>query len=99
MGGKAGRKRAAGNREEEEAVQGRKAEATGPGGWAENKLSFWREAFMRTGKAAIGYSFSLSGTQFPAQQEEPERPGLTCCPSGSSGTSSAALALPSFSLM
>lgn len=32
----AGRKRAAGNREEEEAVQGRKAEATGQGGWANN---------------------------------------------------------------
>lgn len=32
VGGTAGRKRAAGNREEEEAVQGRKAEATGQGG-------------------------------------------------------------------
>lgn len=40
VGGKAGRKRAAGNREEEEAVQRRKAEARGPGGWTENKLSF-----------------------------------------------------------
>ena len=59
----AGRKRAAGNREEEEAVQGRQAEATGQGGWAEDKLQFSREAFTKTGKAAIKYSVSLSGTQ------------------------------------
>lgn len=32
VGGRAGRKRGAGNREEEEAVQGRGAEATGQGG-------------------------------------------------------------------
>lgn len=38
MGGRAGRKGGAGNREEEEAMQGRGAEATGQGGWAENKL-------------------------------------------------------------
>lgn len=27
---------------------------------------------MKTGKAAIAYGFSLSGTQSPGQQEEPE---------------------------
>lgn len=61
MGGTAGRKRAAGNREEEEAAQGRKAGATGQGGWAENKLQFRREAVTETGMAAptTGYSFSL----------------------------------------
>lgn len=69
MGGTAGRKRAAGSREEEEAAQGRKAQTTAQGGWAENKLQLRREAVTKTGKAAptIGYSFSLYGTQFPVQ--------------------------------
>lgn len=74
MGGRAGRKGGAGNREEEEAMQGRGAEATGQGGWAENKLhsGVGEESLRKTGSPV---SFSLSGTQFPMHWEEPERRG------------------------
>lgn len=78
-------------------MQGRGAEATGQGGWAENKLhsGVGEESLRKTGSPV---SFSLSGTQFPMHWEEPERRGLTCCPAGFSGTCNQNILLPSFSL-
>lgn len=73
MGGRAGRKGGAGNREEEEAMQGRGAEATGQGGWAENKLRSGGGVPQEDRQSS--QLLSLSGTQFPMHWEDPERRG------------------------
>lgn len=73
MGGRAGRKGGAGNREEEEAMQGRGAEATGQGGWAENKLQSGGGVPQEDRQSS--QLLSLSGTQFPMHWEDPERRG------------------------
>lgn len=73
MGGRAGWKGGAGNREEEEAMQGRGAEATGQGGWAENKLQSGGGVPQEDRQSS--QLLSLSGTQFPMHWEDPERRG------------------------